>query len=279
MPRPKRDLSRFGYKSKTEKQVNLPIIYTKIPKTEKMIKMPVSYYLNNKKNSGLILDLDANDNTFSYPSNSSIWYDTSSSRNNGTLNGTYSLVAEKAIRFGDGVSSSSINSRCVTPISSDKYNQPNSVFSFVICLNLSNVVNSSGATRRAFGTERIVNSVSWAVQHNTGSSLTLFGTSVVTAANLVVDKYYFIYGSFDNGYCNIFSNGSFIRTNSLFSMPATDGTAGTITISGRPNTSINANWNGNIAFVKMYNRVLDNIEIKDLYDRYKRQYNLPLLNI
>jgi hypothetical protein len=49
MPRPKRSLSESDYKSKTEKQVDLPKVYTKLPKTEKMQNLPVSYYLNRKK--------------------------------------------------------------------------------------------------------------------------------------------------------------------------------------------------------------------------------------
>lgn len=49
MPRPKRILNGDDYKSKTEKQVNLPKIYTELPKTEKMQNLPVSYYLNRKK--------------------------------------------------------------------------------------------------------------------------------------------------------------------------------------------------------------------------------------
>ena len=275
MPRPKRDLIRYGYKSKTEKQVNLPIIYTRVPETERMIKMPVSYYLNSKKNEGLVLNLDANDNTFSYPANSSIWYDTSGSRNNGTLSGTYSLVDGKAIRFGDANSVGNITSRCVTSIRSSLFNQPNSVFSFAICLNLSNIVNAVGSTRRALSAERSLNSIAWALQHNTSSDLTLFGYTVVNFSNLVVDRYYFIYGSYNNGYINIFLNGNFIRTNATFIMPVSTTTAGNITVSGRPLAFGNPSWNGNIAFVKMYNRVLDNIEVKDLYDKYKRQYALP----
>jgi hypothetical protein len=49
MPRPKRSLSGSDYKSKVEKQVNLPKVYAKSPKTEKMQNLPVSYYLNRKK--------------------------------------------------------------------------------------------------------------------------------------------------------------------------------------------------------------------------------------
>lgn len=49
MPRSKRNLSEFDYKSKAEKQVNLPKVYTKSPKTEKMQNLPVSYYFNYKK--------------------------------------------------------------------------------------------------------------------------------------------------------------------------------------------------------------------------------------
>jgi hypothetical protein len=49
MARSKRNLSGINYKSKVEKQVNLPKVYTKLPKTEKMQNLPVSYYLNRKK--------------------------------------------------------------------------------------------------------------------------------------------------------------------------------------------------------------------------------------
>jgi len=49
MPRPKRILNDDDYKSKIEKQVNLPKVYTKLPKTEKMQNLPVTYYLNRKK--------------------------------------------------------------------------------------------------------------------------------------------------------------------------------------------------------------------------------------
>jgi|APGre2960657444_1045066.scaffolds.fasta_scaffold15000_3 hypothetical protein len=49
MPRPKRTLNGNNYISKTEKQVDLPKVYTKLPKTEKMQNLPVSYYLNRKK--------------------------------------------------------------------------------------------------------------------------------------------------------------------------------------------------------------------------------------
>lgn len=49
MPRRERILSGNNYISKTEKQVNLPKVYTKLPKTEKMQNLPASYYLNRKK--------------------------------------------------------------------------------------------------------------------------------------------------------------------------------------------------------------------------------------
>jgi Concanavalin A-like lectin/glucanases superfamily len=276
MPRPKRDLIRFGYKSKPEKQINLPIIYTKVPETERMIKMPVSYYNNYKKDGGLILNLDANDDIFSYPANSSIWYDTSGSRNNGTLGGSYSLVNDKAIRFGAG--GDNVLSKCITSLSSGLFNQANSVFSFVICLNFSTIAVPT-ATKRGFTAESTNGNIAWAVQQNTSGSFTLWGQTIVSAANLATNNYYFVYSSYDNGSTNTFFNGRFIRTNYIFSMPASDNTAGNITISGRPNASASGNWTGNIAFVKLYNRVLDNIEVKDLYDKYKRQYNLPMLYI
>ena len=44
MPRPKRSLSGSDYKSKTEKQVNLPKIYAELPKTERMVNLPSIYY-------------------------------------------------------------------------------------------------------------------------------------------------------------------------------------------------------------------------------------------
>lgn len=44
MPRPKRDLVGKDYKSKTEKQVNLPRVYKTIPKTERMVNLPKVYY-------------------------------------------------------------------------------------------------------------------------------------------------------------------------------------------------------------------------------------------
>lgn len=44
MPRPKRSLSGSDYKSKTEKQIDLPKVYTKLPKTERMVNLPRIYY-------------------------------------------------------------------------------------------------------------------------------------------------------------------------------------------------------------------------------------------
>jgi len=44
MPRPKRSLSGSDYKSKVEKQVNLPKIYAELPKTERMVNLPNIYY-------------------------------------------------------------------------------------------------------------------------------------------------------------------------------------------------------------------------------------------
>jgi hypothetical protein len=48
MPRPKRILSGDEYISKTEKQVNLPKVYTKLPKTERMVNLPSIYYNKSK---------------------------------------------------------------------------------------------------------------------------------------------------------------------------------------------------------------------------------------
>jgi hypothetical protein len=48
MPRPKRSLSGSDYKSKVEKQVNLPKIYTELPKTERMVNLPSIYYNKSK---------------------------------------------------------------------------------------------------------------------------------------------------------------------------------------------------------------------------------------
>jgi len=42
--RPKRDLVGKNYKSKTEKQVDLPKVYKMIPKTERMVQLPKVYY-------------------------------------------------------------------------------------------------------------------------------------------------------------------------------------------------------------------------------------------
>ena len=44
MPRPKRILNGDNYISKVEKQVNLPKVYTKLPKTERMVNLPRIYY-------------------------------------------------------------------------------------------------------------------------------------------------------------------------------------------------------------------------------------------
>ena len=273
MPRQKRNSLRFGYKSKTEKQVNLPIVYTKNIETERMVKLPVSYYGNYEKTPGLVLHLNANDNVFSYPSNSNIWYDTSGSRNNGTLSGNYSLVDGKAIKFGAG--GENVLSKCLTSLNSSDYNKPNSIFSFAICFNFSTATPPASTIKRLFGAEAFSNSTAWAVQYNTLGNLALFNQTIISSTSLVANKYYFIYASYKCGWASIYFNGSFFKTNFGFRMPDSFSTAGNIVVSGRSTSSALGNWTGNVAFVKMYNRELENIEIKDLYDSYKRQYSLP----
>jgi hypothetical protein len=56
MPRSKRILNGDDYKSKTEKQVNLPKVYTKSPKTEKMRYLPRIYYNDYEKIDDGFLD-------------------------------------------------------------------------------------------------------------------------------------------------------------------------------------------------------------------------------
>jgi len=56
MPRPKRILNGDDYKSKTEKQINLPKRYPDLSKTEKMQYLPRFYYNNYEKIDDGFLD-------------------------------------------------------------------------------------------------------------------------------------------------------------------------------------------------------------------------------
>jgi len=56
MPRPKRILNGDDYKSKTEKQINLPKRYPNLSKTEKMQYLPRFYYNNYEKIDDGFLD-------------------------------------------------------------------------------------------------------------------------------------------------------------------------------------------------------------------------------
>jgi hypothetical protein len=60
MARSKRNLSGINYKSKVEKQVNLPKVYTKLPKTERMVNLPRIYYNKNKYKAGFSYKITGN---------------------------------------------------------------------------------------------------------------------------------------------------------------------------------------------------------------------------
>jgi len=95
MPRPKRILNGDDYKSKTEKQVNLPKRYPDLSKTEKMRYLPRFYYNNHEKiddgfldyihitHNTIALKLDLRpDTAFGYPTWKSVFGGTDFINNN-----------------------------------------------------------------------------------------------------------------------------------------------------------------------------------------------------
>ncbi len=228
---------------------------------------------------GLVLALDAG-NTKSYPGSGTTWTDLSGNSNNGTLtNGpTYSSDDGGAIVF-DGTNdyatidpqNSTTNGLYfggATSISVStwvKINNTNIFKTFVIYEDIAN-----GDIVEPIRFDLLTdNTVRLAIILSNGS-----GDIAISSTTLNTSDWYYLTGTFGDGYIKIYVNGVFENQTSL---------SGSI---DTPNSGINAAWNigsgeltqssryinGNIAQVSIYNKALTAAEVAQNYNATKGRY-------
>ena len=218
--------------------------------------------------NGLVLALDAA-NTKSYPGSGTTWNDLSGNGNNGTLtNGpTYSSANSGVIVFdgtNDYASFTPIN-MSGTQISFTAFVKPigfgtgNNINSIVRKGDASNAVTPSNYVF-ALRDSRIAMGVQNAVDSDTPA-----GNTTLTA-----NQWYYLAASWNGTSISFYVNGGSDGNVALSSIILEDGRS---TFVGGRTGSLDI-FNGNIASVQMYNRVLSSQEVQQNYNAQKSRFNL-----
>jgi hypothetical protein len=214
---------------------------------------------------GLVLYLDAA-NPKSYPGSGTTWFDLKGINNGTLINGpTFNSDNKGYINF-DGV-----NDKCDTSLLSSSIGN---LFTAIVIFTKKGVSALGSTTNRLLTTDRTSGSTKWALGIRNDGNIQFSGSGGTdNQPSFPIPSNQFIFSAITHNINNysLYINDELKLSNNSSPIGLTD--FGTVTIGGRPNTA-DRYWNGDIAFVMIYNRVLTQQEINQNFNAVRGRYGI-----